>query len=86
MLVIVYPIFYDKGGVSIRDYSEQFQRYYESEDVVYCKDPKQQKLYLKHHARLADIFYSEMDDRVVYVFWKHDTKELYKKWKQHELD
>ena len=26
------------------------------EDVVYCKDPKQQKLYLKHHAELADIF------------------------------
>lgn len=74
-----------KGGVNIKDYSEQFEQYYESEDVVYCKDPKQQKLYLKHHAKLADVFYSEMDDRVVFVFWRKDTKELYKKWKAHEL-
>lgn len=82
----VYPIFYDnKGGVIIKDYSEQFQQYYESEDVVYCKDPKQQKLYLKHHARLVDVFYSEMDDRVVFVFWRKDTKDLYQKWKKHEL-
>ena len=82
----VYPIFYDyKGGVIIKDYSEHFEQYYESEDVVYCKDPKQQKLYLKHHARLADVFYSEMDDRVVFVFWRKDTKELYQKWKRHEL-
>lgn len=82
----VYPIFYvSKGGVNIKDYSDQFERYYESEDVVYCKDPKQQKLYLKHHAKLADVFYSEMDDRVVFVFWRKDTKELYRKWKSHEL-
>lgn len=82
----VHPIFYvNKGGVNIKDYSEQFEQYYESEDVVYCKDPKQQKLYLKHHAKLADVFYSEMDDRVVFVFWRRDTKELYKKWKSHEL-
>lgn len=82
----MYPIFYfNKGGVNIKDYSEQFERYYESEDVVYCKDPKQQKLYLKHHAKLADVFYSEMDDRVVFVFWRKDTKELYKKWKSHKL-
>jgi len=84
--VSVYPIFYfNEGGVNIKDYSEQFERYYESEDVVYCKDPKQQKLYLKHHAKLVDVFYSEMDDRVVFVFWRKDTKELYKKWKSHKL-
>lgn len=79
------PHFFTIGGVIIKDYSEQFDWYYESEDVVYCKDPKQQKLYLKHHAKLADIFYSEVDDRVVYVFWRNKTKELYKKWKIHEL-
>ena len=65
--------------------SEQFERYYESEDVVYCKDPKQQKLYLKHHAKLADVFYSEMDDKIVFVFWRENTKELYQKWKHHKL-
>ena len=84
--MFTYPIFFFTiGGVIIKDYSEQFDWYYESEDVVYCKDPKQQKLYLKHHAKLADIFYSEVDDRVVYVFWRNKTKELYKKWKIHEL-
>ncbi len=83
---LVYPIFYDKGGVIIKDYSEQFEQYYESEDVIYCKDPKQQKLYLKHHAKLADIFYNDIDDRVVLVFWRNETKELYKKWKAHELE
>lgn len=41
---------------------------------------------MKHHARLADIFYSEMDDRIVYVFWRNNhTRELYQKWKSHEL-
>ena len=70
----------------IKDYSEYFEKYYESEDVVYCKDPKQQKLYLKHHAKLADVFYSNMDDRVVFVFWKKNTKDLYRKWKEHKLE
>ena len=73
------------GGENIKDYSEQFEKYYESEDVVYCKDPKQQKLYLKQHAKLADVFYSEMDDRIVFVFWRENTKELYQKWKLHKL-
>lgn len=78
--------FFTKGEITIKDYSEQFNQYYESEDVIYCKDPKQQRLYMKYHAKLADIFYSEMDDKIVYVFWRNDkTKELYHKWKSHEL-
>lgn len=87
MLDVLYTLFFTiwKVGGTIKDYSEQFEKYYESEDVVYCKDPKQQKLYLKHNAKLADIFYSEMDDRVVFVFWRNGSKELYQKWKQHEL-
>jgi len=44
-------------------------------------------LYIKHHAKLADVFYSELDDKIVYVFWRNEqTKELYKKWKSHKLD
>lgn len=42
------------------------------------KDPKQQMLYIKHGAKLADIFYS--NDRVIYVFFKKDTKNLYRMW------
>ncbi len=81
------PYFLHKRSEGIiKDYSEQFDRYYESEDVIYCKDPKQQKLYLKYHAKLTDIFYSEMDDIIVYVFWRNEqTRDLYKKWKAHEL-
>lgn len=71
---------------SIRDFSEQFNNYYESEDVIYCKDPKQQKLYIKHHAKLADVFYSGADDRIVFVFWRNEkSNKLYKKWKLREL-
>ena len=82
----IYTIITSRGELEIRDYSEQFEQYYESEDVIYCKDPKQQKLYIKHHAKLADIFYSDMDDKIVYVFWRNDkTRDLYKKWKSHEL-
>ncbi len=32
----------------MKTYSEQFHYYYEIEDVIHCKDPKQQRLYLKH--------------------------------------
>jgi len=67
----------------IKAYSEQFEKYYDDEDTVLIKDPKQQRLYIKHGAKLADIFYS--DDRVIYVFFKNATKELYRKWLAHEL-
>ncbi len=71
----------------MKDFSEQFGNYYESEDVIYCKDPKQQKLYMKYHANLVDIFYSEYDDRIVFVFARDNTTfELYKKWKAHTLE
>lgn len=40
-------------------------------------------LYIKYNAQLVDLFYS--DGRVVYVFNKKDTCELYQKWKNHEL-
>ena len=69
----------------IKTYSEQFNYYYEIEDVVYGKDPKQQRLYLKHGAKLADVFYSGDDDKVVFVFWRRDTYDLYKKWKARTL-
>lgn len=67
----------------IRTYSEQFEKYYNDEDTVLIKDPKQQRLYIKHGAKLADLFYS--DDRVIYVFFKNGTRELYRKWLAHEL-
>lgn len=67
----------------IRVYSEQFQKYYDTEETVLIKDPKQQRLYIKHGAKLADLFYS--GDIVIYVVYKKDTQDLYKKWKTHTL-
>jgi hypothetical protein len=69
----------------IKTYSEQFEQYYEIEDTVYIRDPKQQFLYIKHGAKLVDLFYSDDDKRVIYVFWKKDTFELYKKWNARTL-
>lgn len=73
---------------SIKTYSEQFDKYYEIEDVVFIKDPKQYRLYLKHGAKLADIFYSDEssnDGRIVLVFYKNSTYDLYKQWKDRTL-
>ena len=67
----------------MRTYSEQFDRYYDTEDTVRIRDPKQQRLYIKHGAKVVDLFY---DDIIVYVFNKVDTFELYKKWKERTLE
>ena len=52
-------------------------------DVVAIRDPKQQRLYIKHGAKVVDLFY---DDIIVYVFNKADTFDLYKKWKERTFD
>lgn len=67
----------------IRVYSEQFKKYYDAEETVAIIDPKQQRLYIKHGAKLADLFYS--NDLVIMCFYKKETQELYKKWKEHTL-
>ena len=75
--------------ITIKDYSEQFNQYYESEDVIYCKDRKQQVLYIKNHAKLADVTWGTDENNnliLILVFWRDEnTRELYKKWKAHEL-
>ena len=59
---------------------------YEDDKVIYIKDQKQQRLYLKHGAKLVDVIYDKNDDKIFFVFWKDDfTKELFIKWKNHEL-
>lgn len=62
---------------------------YSLKDVVRIIDPKQQNLYIKHNAYPIDMYvtkdlYSDKEVLVM-LFNKEDTKELYVKWKNHEL-
>ena len=64
-----------------RDYSEK--------EVCRIVNPKQRDLYIKHRVFPIDIYPSineEEKDIVVYIFLKEETKELYQKWLDHELD
>lgn len=58
---------------------------YRIEDVVLVKDLKQAKLYASHGCHLADVLFSKTDNIFVFVFWKEETRELYKLWKRGEL-
>ena len=58
---------------------------YKIEDVVLVKDLKQAKLYASHGCHLADVLFSKSDNIFVFVFWKEETRELYKLWKKGEL-
>ena len=62
---------------------------YSLNNIVRIVDPKQQKLYVKFGAYPIDMYvtkdlYSD-NDILVMLFNKEDTKELYIKWKNHEL-
>ena len=62
---------------------------YSLNDVVRICDPKQQKLYIKHNAYPIDMYvtkdlYSD-DEILIMLFNKEETRELYIKWKAHEL-
>lgn len=58
---------------------------YRIEDVVLVKDLKQAKLYASHGCHLADVLFSKNEKIFVFVFWKEETKDLYKLWKRGEL-
>ena len=47
---------------------------------------KQAILYIKNGAKLVDCYVrTNVLDELVFVFEKADTRELYYKWKNHEL-
>lgn len=52
-------------------------------------DPKQQKLYIQHEVYPIDMFTTKdlySDNQIlVMLFSKKETKDLYIKWKNHEL-
>ena len=58
---------------------------YRIDDVVFVKDLKQAKLYALNGCHLADVLLSKAEGIFVFVFWKTETRELYKLWKRGEL-
>ena len=70
-------------GTTMRIYSEQFNRYYNSEDVVNLVNTKQAGLYIKNGSPLVDIFWSR--DSLVFVFNKIQSFKAYELWCDHKL-
>lgn len=56
---------------------------YFGERMVYLSNPVQVARYLKHGATLYDIF--ENKDKLVFVFNREETEELFTLWCRHEL-
>lgn len=64
-------------------------RNYTEKEVVRIVNPKQRDLYIKNRIFPIDIYPSidrDGNDVIVYIFLRSDTKEVYKLWKNHELD
>ncbi len=63
---------------------------YHAKDVVRIVNPKQQLLYVKNRVFPIDI-YTSIDVKsggsvLVMIFLKEDTKDVYKKWCDYELN
>ena len=65
-------------------------RDYNPNEVVRVVIKKQQDLYIKNRCFPIDLYISSNadtgDDVLVMIFLKEDTKELYVKWKNYELE
>ena len=59
---------------------------YDDADMVFLVNRNQVVAYLvnDHALHLYDVFLG-YDNKLIYVFRKADTKELFRKWKNHEL-
>lgn len=71
-----------KTNLMSRDYSVS--------EIVRIVNPKQYLLYIKNNVYPIDM-YTSVDDKtdniiLVMIFLKDDTKEVYKKWKNYELE
>lgn len=71
------------GVIFIKLYSDITKQEYEGEEVVNILNTKQAGMYIKHNARLMDLYWSR--DSLVFVFSRNETKELYDLWCKREL-
>lgn len=58
----------------------------DNSEFVKVIDQLQVKKYIKHGAKLYDVFYDDGTDRLVYVFGKEETYPLFQKWIRRLLD
>lgn len=83
------PYFLRKGNnKNIKEYSDLFQSYYESEDVRYIPNMAQNYKYLnsdKSNGQLVDVICGN-DNKIVFV-WKKSKQmdELYRLWCERKL-
>lgn len=68
----------------IREISEITGKTYDTEECVHIVNLLQVYKYISHHAEVLDIFCGD-DNKLIYVFNKKDTYELYDKWCKREL-
>ena len=64
--------------------SEGTGLYYEPANCCFIMNPKQTALYMKYGVKLLDVLVSK-DDKLVYVFDKIESRELYRKWMDRAL-
>ena len=57
---------------------------YHPNEVCRIKDRYQAYLYVKHGARVQDIFV-DSDDNLIMIFRKDETKELYETYRKYQL-
>lgn len=67
----------------MREISNITNREYDTEECVPIVNKTQHDLYVKNNVYPIDMYYSI--DRIVYIYRKKDTKELYAKWQKREL-
>ena len=72
----------------MREYSDIFNTYYDSEDVRYIPNMQQNYKYLSSplsHGQLVDVIWGN-ENRIVFVWKKSkEMNELYKMWCNREL-
>ena len=63
------------------------KKYTPGQNTVYISNMRQAQLYMRHGAQLLDILYDNTkNDALVFVFNRSETKELYDKWNNRELE
>ena len=60
-------------------------RSYKASEVVAVQDMWQLVLYMRNGAKPVDLFISDESKRLVALFLKSETKELYEKYRRFEL-
>ena len=84
--MVLAPIFlvFPERNHFVKIFSRVTQRYYEPTECVFIGNMKQAGLYIKHGAQIYDVLWSR-DDKLIFVFKRADTQELYYLWNKREL-